>query len=39
MEIEKEAWAFAMFRFLRQTCHAVNLAKRKDTALKPRFAA
>lgn len=39
MQIEKEAWAFAMYRFLRQACHAVNLAKRKDTALKPHFAA
>ena len=39
MEIEKEAWAFAMYRFLRQACHAVNLAKRKDTALNPHFAA
>jgi len=38
MEIEKEAWAFAMYRFLRQACHAVNLAKRKDAALKPSFA-
>jgi transposase len=39
MEIEKEAWAFAMYRFLRQACHAVNLAKRKDTAINPHFAA
>ena len=39
MEIEKEAWAFAMYRFLRQACHAVNIASRKDTALNPRFAA
>lgn len=39
MEIEEEAWAFAMYRFLRQACHAANLARRKDTALKPRFAA
>jgi len=38
MEIEKEAWAFAMFRFLRQTCHAVNLARQRDAAFKPRFA-
>lgn len=39
MEIEKEAWAFAMYRFLRQACHAANLAKRKETALDPRFIA
>ena len=39
MEIEKEAWAFAMYRFLRQACHAVNLARRKEMALNPRFAA
>ena len=37
MEIEKEAWAFSMYRFLRQSCHAVNIAKRKETALNPRF--
>jgi transposase len=39
MEIEKEAWAFAMYRFLRQACHAANLARRNDTAITPRFAA
>jgi transposase len=39
MEIEKEAWAFAMYRFLRQACHAVNLVRRKETALDPRFIA
>lgn len=39
MEIEKEVWAFAMYRFLRQACHAVNIARRKETALDPRFAA
>jgi transposase len=39
MEIEKELWAFAMYRFLRQACHAVNLAKQKNIALDPRFAA
>jgi transposase len=39
MEIEKEAWAFAMYRFLRQACHAANLAKGKETALDPRFIA
>jgi transposase len=37
MEIEKEAWAFAMFRFLRQACHAVNIARRKELMLEPRF--
>jgi transposase len=39
MEIEKEAWAFAMFRFLRQACHAVNIASRKEMTLAPRFIA
>jgi transposase len=39
MEIEKEPWAFAMFRFLRQACHAVNIASRKEVTLDPRFIA
>jgi len=39
MEIEKEAWAFAMYRFLRQACHAVNTARRKELTLEPRFLA
>ncbi len=39
MEIEKEPWAFATYRFLRQACHAVNLASRKEVTLDPRFIA
>jgi len=39
MEIEKEPWAFAMSRFLRQACHAVNIASRKEVTLDPRFVA
>ncbi len=39
MEIEKEPWAFAMYRFLRQACHAVNIASRKEVTLEPRFIA
>lgn len=39
MEIEKEPWAFAMYRFLRQACHAVNIASRKELTLDPRFIA
>lgn len=39
MEIEKEAWAFAMYRFLRQACHAANIASRKELTLEPRFLA
>ncbi len=39
MEIEKEAWAFAMYRFLRQACHAANIARRKEQTLEPRFLA
>jgi transposase len=39
MEIEKEPWAFAMYRFLRQACHAVNIASRKDLTLEPHFIA
>jgi len=39
MEIEKELWAFAMYRFLRQACHAMNIASRKGAVLEPRFIA
>ena len=39
MDIEKEPWAFAMSRFLRQACHAANIASRKEAALNPRFIA
>jgi len=39
IEIEKEPRALAMFRFLRQTCHATNLARRRGTSLKPGFLA
>jgi hypothetical protein len=28
-----------MYRFLRQACHAVNIASRKETALEPRLVA
>ena len=38
-EIEKEPGALAMFRFLRQACHAVNLARRGGRGLSPRFLA
>jgi transposase len=37
MEIEKEPWARMMFRFLQQACHAVNLARARDTPLDPAF--
>lgn len=36
MEIEKEPWALAMFRFLRHACHATNLARARN---EPRPAA
>lgn len=39
MENEKEPWAFAMFRFLRQVCHAINVAKRLGVALDAGFIA
>ncbi len=39
MEIEKEPWAFAMSRYLRQACHAVNIASRQQMTLEPRFIA
>ena len=39
IEIEKEPWAKDMFRFLRQACHAANLARRRNESLKPDFLA
>jgi len=39
MENEKEVWAFAMFRFLQQICHAINTAKRLGRPLDPDFIA
>lgn len=39
MDIEKEPWARAMPRFLRQTCHAANLARAHQRSLSPRFLA
>lgn len=39
MEIEKEPWAREMHRFLRQTCHAVHLARARDQEVSPRFRA
>jgi transposase len=39
MDIEKEPWARAMHRFLRQTCHAANLARAQQRSLSPRFLA
>ena len=32
-------WARAMHRFLRQTCHAANLARAQQRSLSPRFLA
>jgi transposase len=37
IEIEKEGWAVAMFRFLQLACHAANLSRRREQALKPSF--
>jgi transposase len=37
IEIEQEPWARAMFRFLRQACHAANLARARNEPLKPAF--
>ena len=37
MDFEKEPWAFAMSRFLRQACHAVHLAQDRKKTLKPSF--
>ena len=39
MDIEKESWAREMHRFLRQTCHAVHLARARDQEVSPRFRA
>jgi transposase len=39
MENEKEPWAFSMFRFLRQVCHAINVAKRLGVPLDAGFIA
>jgi transposase len=39
IEIEKEPWALAMYRFLRQACHAAHLARRSGVGLNPRFLA
>jgi transposase len=39
MEIEKEAWARAMYRFLQQACHAAKLARAPQRSLSPRFLA
>lgn len=39
MEIEKEPWAKAMFRFLRHACHAANRARQRSEPLKPAFIA
>jgi transposase len=37
MDIEKEPWARAMHRFLRQACHAANLARAQQQSLRPGF--
>ena len=37
IDSEKETWALAMFRFLRHTCHAANLARRRNQSLNPAF--
>jgi transposase len=37
IDIEKEPWALAMFRFLRHACHAANLARRRNEPLRPAF--
>jgi transposase len=37
IDIEKEPWALAMYRFLRHACHAANLARRRNRGLKPGF--
>ena len=39
IDIEKEPWARAMHRFLRQTCHAAHLARAQPRSLSPRFLA
>jgi len=37
VEIEQEPWARTMYRFLRQACHATNLARRRGVSLRPEF--
>jgi transposase len=39
VEIEKEPWAKDMARILRMACHAANLARRGDMAVRPWFLA
>lgn len=39
IDIEHEPWARAMHRFLRQACHAANLARAQQRRLSPRFLA
>jgi transposase len=37
IDIEKEPWARALHHFLRQTCHAVHLARARESCLSPTF--
>jgi transposase len=37
IDIEQEPWAREMHRFLRQVCHAANLARAQQRSLSPRF--
>lgn len=39
IDIEHEPWARAMHHFLRQACHAANLARDHQRSLSPRFLA
>ena len=39
MDIEHEPWAWALHRFLRQACHAANLARAQQRSLSPRLLA
>ena len=39
IEIEKEDWALRMQRLLRRACHATNLARDREVALKPNLIA
>jgi transposase len=39
VEIEKEPWAKDMARLLRMACHAANLARRREVAVRPWFLA
>lgn len=39
VEIEKEPWAKDMARLLRVACHAANLARGRNVAVRPRFLA